>query len=236
MDHAPTLSVLFPYQASATKNGGVEREKIAAWIIKRYRGLLTDFELCIGSPDFGKPFNRSQAINNAFRKAHSDILLIADLDVVMESHAIGQALTRIGEGGWGFTFTTFYTTNRKCVKKVLKKPPTSNFEELGIKAENCESVSDNTESCNLMISRSAFERTGGFDEDFIGWGYEDLAFITRAKHRLGDYFRIPDASAAHLWHPRPAVNNARVELVSKNMELYQTRYVDTDLDLLPRFI
>ncbi len=56
-------------------------------------------------------------------------------------------------------------------------------------------------SCNLAVPRAAFERVGGFDESFTGWGYEDSDLTIRLLN-LG--LRIRRAPAAttlfHLWH------------------------------------
>lgn len=58
----------------------------------------------------------------------------------------------------------------------------------------------------IVILRSdAFERAGGMDETFLGWGGEDDALST-ALLRTGSDCRILSAGRAyHLWHPRDAL-------------------------------
>jgi hypothetical protein len=52
----------------------------------------------------------------------------------------------------------------------------------------------------LVVSRTAWERVGGYDETFVGWGHEDTHLNTRLL--LESYWdRIP-GMAWHLWHPR----------------------------------
>jgi GT2 family glycosyltransferase len=53
-------------------------------------------------------------------------------------------------------------------------------------------------SCNLAISRTLFERLGGFDEDFLIAGGEDLEFARRLRM---SHCRIYFAANAIVYHP-----------------------------------
>jgi GT2 family glycosyltransferase len=53
-------------------------------------------------------------------------------------------------------------------------------------------------SCNLAVSRSLFERLGGFDEDFLIAGGEDLEFARRLRMSAS---RIHFAPRAIVYHP-----------------------------------
>lgn len=57
-------------------------------------------------------------------------------------------------------------------------------------------------SCHFSLFREDAERVNGFDENFVGWGYEDDDF-GRRLYRNGVQPRsvIDDARALHLWHP-----------------------------------
>ena len=57
-------------------------------------------------------------------------------------------------------------------------------------------------SCHLSLHREDAERVNGFDENFVGWGYEDDDF-GRRLYRSGVEPRsvIDAARALHLWHP-----------------------------------
>jgi glycosyltransferase involved in cell wall biosynthesis len=56
-------------------------------------------------------------------------------------------------------------------------------------------------SCNLGVWRSDLERVNGFDESFVGWGYEDSDLVLRLFHAG---VRRKDGAFAtevfHLWH------------------------------------
>jgi glycosyltransferase involved in cell wall biosynthesis len=56
-------------------------------------------------------------------------------------------------------------------------------------------------SCNLGVWRSDLERVNGFDESFVGWGYEDSDVVLRLFH--AGVMRKYGAFATevfHLWH------------------------------------
>lgn len=50
----------------------------------------------------------------------------------------------------------------------------------------------------VAISRACFEEVGGFDESYVGWGYEDLDFAQRCN-ALWPNRRVP-GPVYHLWH------------------------------------
>jgi hypothetical protein len=55
---------------------------------------------------------------------------------------------------------------------------------------------------SIGVSRNAFEEIGGFDDEFEGWGGEDVEFFERAGTRRLD--RFGSLPLAHLWHaPQP---------------------------------
>jgi glycosyltransferase involved in cell wall biosynthesis len=56
--------------------------------------------------------------------------------------------------------------------------------------------------CHFSLFREDVERVNGFDENFVGWGYEDDDFARRL-YRAGVTPRsvIEPARALHLWHP-----------------------------------
>lgn len=56
--------------------------------------------------------------------------------------------------------------------------------------------------CHFSLFREDVERVNGFDENFVGWGYEDDDFARRL-YRAGvqPHSIIPAARALHLWHP-----------------------------------
>jgi GT2 family glycosyltransferase len=52
----------------------------------------------------------------------------------------------------------------------------------------------------VVVSRAAFEEVGGYDERFVGWGWEDTSFAIALEKLCGPQTRVP-GPLYHLWHP-----------------------------------
>lgn len=73
-------------------------------------------------------------------------------------------------------------------------------------------------TCNLGMFRQDFIAVNGFDENYIGWGFEDSDLIIRLqnygiKRKAGQY-SVP---VFHLWHP----HNSKPELSLENFSRLQ---------------
>jgi hypothetical protein len=141
------------------------------------------------------PFNRSQAINRAVARSKADVYVIADNDVVLETSQ--QAWESIEDA---YT-NDFYTV---CFSKlnVLDWEASAAVRAGGKPQEQfvLESVRLVWSNC-FAISRVLFERVGGFDERFVGYGHQDGAFLN-ACSTLGGKNRV-NGNAYHLRHPDP---------------------------------
>ena len=75
-------------------------------------------------------------------------------------------------------------------------------------------------TCNLSLSRQDFERVGGFDESFVGWGLEDTDLALRL---MAQGVRVRSGRFAtnvyHLWH----AERSRDQLQANAVRLENTR-------------
>ena len=87
-------------------------------------------------------------------------------------------------------------------------------------------------TCNLAAWRSDFVAINGFDEDFVGWGYEDSDFVQRllnaGRRRRTTRWAVP---VLHLWHraqdrSRERANFARLEQTISSGAIRASRGVD----------
>lgn len=53
----------------------------------------------------------------------------------------------------------------------------------------------------VAFPRELFEVVRGFDERFVGWGWEDQAFWSSCWAAAGGFGRIENSVVYHLWHP-----------------------------------
>jgi hypothetical protein len=66
--------------------------------------------------------------------------------------------------------------------------------------------SDTHESSIVVVPRAVWDAVGGFDERFVGWGQEDVAFIHAARLLTGEVERV-GGTVWHLWHGRAPGRN-----------------------------
>ena len=87
-------------------------------------------------------------------------------------------------------------------------------------------------TCNLAAWREDFQAINGFDEDFVGWGYEDSDFVQRllnaGRRRCTTRWAVP---VLHLWHraqdrSREKANYARLEQTIASGVIRVSRGVD----------
>jgi glycosyltransferase involved in cell wall biosynthesis len=73
---------------------------------------------------------------------------------------------------------------------------------------------------NIALWRTDFERVNGFDERFIGWGFEDTDLQSRLERAgLSVHSILSRSTPVHLWHP-PDPTSARNGIGTANRLLY----------------
>lgn len=120
------------------------------------------------------------------------ILVFNDADTICPPGQIREAVRLAGEApGLVFAYDLYVRlTEAGTVGHSLGKP-----------IEDCtiDRVIHNSGSMGCVaISRACFEEVGGFDEAYLGWGYEDLDFAERCD-RLWPIRRVT-GPVYHLWH------------------------------------
>lgn len=84
--------------------------------------------------------------------------------------------------------------------------------------ESVEKRHPNTFSGALAVPRVLWDAVGGFDERFIGWGYEDLSFWAACCAVGGGFHRVP-GEMFHLYHDRTRAENEEQPFHSQNQVL-----------------
>ena len=168
------------------------------WNRARWEELLgSDCSIVEGEHDDGGPFNRSAAINAAARAAGDwTVALIVDGDAFVSSRqaiAAINAAARTGELVLGYEL--YKKLNRSGSEKIMSGYAGS-WEAFV--------TTTLTDSCSsaVAVRRDLWDAVDGFDEGFVGWGWEDVAFVIACTGYAGRR-RIP-GDLWHLWHPRSA--------------------------------
>lgn len=140
-----------------------------------------------------KVYNRSAAFNHGGRHARGKILLLHDNDMLIPNTYCRDIVNLVSHGYEAINTKRyiFYLT-RSHSEQITKS-----LNEIPIKAP--EYIIQNLEAGGSMaITKNAYFALGGMDEEFVGWGGEDIELWKRCsllKRWIWGYEPI-----LHLWH------------------------------------
>ncbi|MCC9601231.1 hypothetical protein LOC67_11800 [Stieleria sp. JC731] len=154
-------------------------------------------------------FNKSRALNASASIARGRVLFIHDADYLVPCDYVRRTLQQLGDAD----------AIRPC--RFLfhaSKTMTQNLSSDSIEREqiDIEKIVQNNPT-PLAITAKAYERIGGHDEDYFGWGGEDSEFIDRL--RTGMVIEGGNQFGIHLWHP-PANQKQNGH---RNRDLHETK-------------
>ncbi|HZG87977.1 galactosyltransferase-related protein [Paenibacillus sp.] len=146
-----------------------------------------------------EPFNRSKAINAAARKAARRVFVLADGDVIYDPSLLVEAIQTLSHAPWVIPFNRVRDITKEKTEELLRKDPCWPLPGLD---ERCTEgyMSEAFAGKINIFTREAFEKAGGFDERFVGWGGEDDAFLSAMKTFNGPFVRL-NRTVYHCWHP-----------------------------------
>jgi len=155
-------------------------------------------------------WQRAVACNRAARAAGDwDVALVADSDTIPEPGSIERAIDWVRSTGGG--------CRPHLDRYLLNREGTLRFAQRGIAGLEPQHVDHTWPGGGLLVlTREAYEKAGGYDENFVGWGWEDTA-MNLALMRTSRFDRLP-SKAWHLWH-QP--QRARPQSVQRMNEMMQ---------------
>jgi len=201
------VSFLIPYNSDND-----QRTKIVNWLHKYYKALFPNAELCFGSST-SKFFSKSQAVNNAAKKATKDFFIILDADIIISPSTIKKSIHALKSYPWVIPYVYLHDIDKVSTQILLNTPPSNFPSEIQSKKRHRTSYG----GVNIM-DRDTFYKVNGFDERFVGWGGEDDAFMASLCSMAGKPVRF-DEVIYHLWHPRAEVGHN--PFYSQNLKLAQ---------------
>jgi len=178
------------------------RDRLWEWCRERWERYFPDVEVVEGHHDDG-PFNRAAAINRAAAAAGAwDVGIVIDADVFLRVSQVRSAIERAHETGK----VTWAHRRWRGIREDLTTRLVADRHDFGPEVDHddmdvlVERTNPISWSCCIAIPRAVFDDMGGFDERFIGWGFEDMAFQSLICGLYG-HERI-EGDVYHLWHPR----------------------------------
>lgn len=205
------VSVLIPFRSDHGP-----REKAFQWVLKFYEKVIPNAQICIGDCDTHL-FSKSKAVNNAAKKATRDIFIIADADMIYNPKLITRSILLLKNNAWVIPYTRVIDISQKSTESLLATEPVW---PITMKIESTKRRTRTFGGVNV-VSRRNFEKIGGWDERFIGWGGADDAFCFAMDTMCGKHTRL-EMDLFHLWHePLKAKGNPNY---NSNFALVQQYY------------
>ena len=175
--------------------------------------------------DLEGAFSRSAALNTASSLAGDwDTAILLDSDVLVDLATV-QAAIELSDrvGRVVLPFREWKGLNLGMTDKIMKGFA-GNWDR-GVRDRYLTNIS----AC-VVVPRSIWDLTGGFDERFQGWGWEDSAWMWAVNCLDGPHLRFK-GDLWHLWHDKAPEKNTRSSLWRANKALamrYQSAQHDPD--------
>lgn len=190
------VDVIIPWH----EGGNPDRARNLTHVKKLWAQHFPDWTVRVGSRPGHLPWNKAWATDVAVYKSTADVLVVADADVWLHPHELLREYTEeIGrEGGWTVPHNRVWRLTEEATQEWMGEMFEPSREQLaratyrGVRGGGM-----------FIIRRQDFDRVGGFDHRFEGWGWEDSCFGYVADTLVGARIR-GDGSLVHLFHePHP---------------------------------
>jgi GT2 family glycosyltransferase len=172
-------------------------------------------------PDAHLPL--AKARNAGVRTARSEKILLLDVDCIPHFNFISQFCAYLDQYSDALLMAT-----PRYLEQTVETPINFDVLEQGsafhphrpkpqLPIERCQQYELFWSLC-FALTRPTFERIGGFDEDYIGYGAEDTDFAFKARE-MGVPFYLADVWAYHQQHAiyRPPLNRLDDIIVNSNI-------------------
>jgi len=202
------ISLLVPYRPNKTTPN---RARTWKWLQKYWKHELPDAEVIVGH-SCSTIFSKSEAINDAARRATGDVFVIIDSDAYLSGETIRwcadtiRESRRVGHPVWFMPYRALYRLTEQATEKVLTSNPKKPYrfpdsvDPIDVESTVGTEVGHYFGAMIQIMPREAFEAVGCWDPRYAGWGAEDISFLMAVDTLWGKHKSV-DASVFHLWHP-----------------------------------
>jgi hypothetical protein len=145
--------------------------------------------------------NRSVMRNRAISMAFSygpEVVFVADADTFVMPEQFWAAASLAKERDQlVLAFDNYVRFQRDETRRLMRWSQPNQFHP---RLRSLRPESRRHASGAMAITKAVWEATGGYDERFTSWGFEDRCFWLAANVLCGEAPRVP-GPALHLWHP-----------------------------------
>jgi hypothetical protein len=187
-------------------------------VLDFYQDQLPEWRPTIWSDTFLQ-FSKAKTVNRIMHPDYSDVdvIVLNDADSLCPADQIREAIRLAFEQpGLVFAYTSYCRLDQRTTEglshwsQAFEAPVEREIEDSG--SQGC-----------AAISRRCFLELGGYDERYVGWGYEDLEFARRANLRWRN--RRVEGDLTHLWHGDRRQDDSPLDAdpaaTVRNLDLYR---------------
>lgn len=214
-------------------DGDKIREKNFEYIYDRMCNMYPEAQIIIArDPTDCEEYCRSHSINAGVEEAEHDNILIMDSDIYFEKEPLDQAFSILPKSKFVIPFNMCKDLIPRVSADILSgvKPSYetmwwNTWVDRDIMVNKCAGGGQ-------LITKKFFKKIGGYDERFVGWGYEDTAFCYKIYDKIGEY-PILDYTVFHLYHEKvEAKEQVKNRLLC--IEILKDLGYDTDWIKIPK--
>jgi glycosyl transferase family 7 (putative galactosyltransferase) len=196
------LAVLVPTYFADTPEGA-HRRRVWKYIRNKHWANARSVVWCgvwcgtDGLAECGRrPFSVSRAVNNAATWAqHSDITgyLIMGADHIPDPAALEYAARTLEQWPWVKLYSRIAYVPQEWTRALIDGYPYDELPQLSVINAPCPGV--------VAVRRDVWERVGGMNEDYEGYGYEDNQLCADLTRVAGPPGPVSPYTLRELWHP-----------------------------------
>ena len=147
--------------------------------------------------DLGEVFNKSKLINYISHSITEKYMWLSDCDFYTNFSSVDTFLSNT-HCDLVKPFTKILLLNKEQSDVCIK----TNF----IRAHGNFPTNTQLGKFSFAVKTELFNEVGGFNENFVGWGFQDMDIIKRIQEHHPTTYTIKQL-AAHLYHPKADMNN-----------------------------
>lgn len=185
-----TCSILIPYRPENERRAAIGQWQWG-YLARTFPGVQL-IRCDDGSTD--GPFNRSRALNRCRAIATGTVLWCLDCDAAPQPDDLPTIVAALTERAWLPPYET---------ARLLSEPDTAAI-LAGADPVTYDGRPQGTAYGLVAMTATTWDAVGGWDESYVGWGFEDLDIALRLRQSHGDSEPVLP-HVLTLSHPRPAV-------------------------------